>query len=249
MNAMPVSRCISIGNILRHLALGTKVFLMAVMSDQGVAHILLYTLVFLVASIVPFWTRPKLTLQHIHKMGMSAGQFTAIAQVLSLILLGIFLCSHPVPTDLNGHLTPVATLLLSSLLQNEIKWAPVYFHSHWTPVSKWGERSVEGNAPWWYFAAPVWINSFGGLLFKVSHSSWPFMLTLIMTLLAYARVFMCEKNVDKIDPDGKVRCFISESSEYQPLQWNDPRSYDFYRDHAYKRNKFYFWTYFLDQFL
>ncbi|KAG5368881.1 hypothetical protein CJU90_1114 [Yarrowia sp. C11] len=250
VNNAPVSLCIWISLYVRQVILAVQVIMLVAEArketgGRQVAVTLLQAAAVLVASIVPFWTRPKLTLDLIHKMGMSACQFTAIVQGVSLTLLAVGTYQFGVPDSggaLRNPLGMIATLFLSSLLLNEIKWAPVYFHSHWTPVSNWAERNLGGVSSIFFFVVP-------GSISTLFHSPWPYVLSVIMILLTDVWVFMSEKFVTKIDPDGKVRSFISESSEYQPLQWNDPRSYEYYRIHVYEHGKFNFCYYFFFQFL
>lgn len=205
--------------------------------------------VLLLVGILPFWTRPKLSRAHLARVGLTPANFTALAMIVSVVLFTISLflffdysSSHlPKPTY---SVYLAAVLLITSFLLNETKWASAYFTSNWVPVSKWASSDAFARGQ---MLLAVVVPNCLVLAFK---NPWFYLISAVWVLIVAAYLaFAMEKTLTKLDVDGKLQQTVHDDPDYMPLEWNDKRSYSFYRVQVYESSKIAFWVYFIMQFL
>lgn len=202
----------------------------------------------LLVGILPFWTRPKLSRAHIARAGLTPAKFTALVMIVSVVILAASLFLF---FDYSGHLPKprytvylAVTILITSFLLNETKWASAYFTSNWTPVSKWASSDAFARSQ--MFLAVVIPNC----LVIVFKNPWFYLVSVVWVIIVAAYLaFAMEKALKKLDVDGKLQQTVLDDPDYMPLEWNDKRSYSFFRVQVYEDSKIGFWVYFIMQFL
>lgn len=192
------------------------------------------------AGILPLWRPPHVTKELLSRYNLSPYLFTGGVLFVSLVLITVSSVSY---YFLHLPYLLIALSLVNSFVVNELKYAEPYFCSNWIPCSNYTDTSITCRG---VAAVVVLVPAFLLCTFK---TAWIGLLAVLMvSFVSYFVAFACRDELDKHD---EYKNLLHMSEEYLPLEWNDTRSYDFYKVHMrqQKLGTLTFATYWLCQYL
>lgn len=217
-------------------------------AGEGTVSGFFFLLMLIATSIAPFWTAPKISSAKLNAMGVPPQKFVAIILCMACGLnwLEKVFAYH--------WIIILFFRLFISLLLNEIKWSQVYFITGWFPQSEYLRAFI--YTQWAAFIVTWGYEFFWSFILALG--LWPtlvFLLEpcgyLVVAWFLYHKVPEFPNQSDFLpgDLNDKYVRMIESDPTFQPLDWNHPDSYDFYKIDLKSKSKLHYYVYFWLQFL
>ncbi|AOW05006.1 hypothetical protein B0I72DRAFT_8590 [Yarrowia lipolytica] len=207
-----------------------------------------FLLLLIATSIAPFWTTPKISSAKLNAMGVPPQKFVAIILCLACGL-------NWLEKVFAYHWVIILFFrLFISLLLNEIKWSQVYFISGWFPQTEYLRVFI--YTQWAAFVITWGYEFFWSFILALG--VWPTPVFLLepcgyvaVAWYLYHKVpeFPNQSEFLPADLNDKYVRMIESDPTFQPLDWNHPDSYDFYKIDLKSHSKLHYYIYFWLQFL
>lgn len=196
-----------------------------------------------------FWTRPKMSAAKLRAWNISPPHFTAY---LITAVTGLFVMQRLLIA--NFYIAFVIRMATCFLL-NELKWSQVYFVTNWFPKSEYTKiTKITMFAGWGLNFAYCWIFIALGALLPILIPLWTTLRYggyLLAAWYIYAKVSELpdDNTLLKDDLNQGYKHLIESDPTFEPLEWNHPDSYNFYKVDLKNSNRWYFYVYFICQYL